>query len=80
MSQSCEILAHLKSGRSITQLECLNLYNCMRLAARIKDLRSQGYAIETKMISRGPKLWASYSLNLATPDSYKVQRVMEMSA
>jgi hypothetical protein len=47
MSQCDEILAHLKRG-PISAIEALNNYGCFRLAARIKDLRAQGYDIETK--------------------------------
>jgi biotin operon repressor len=47
MSQCDDILAHLKRG-PISAIEALNNYGCFRLAARIKDLRAQGYDIETK--------------------------------
>lgn len=46
MSQCDDILAHLKTG-PISAMEALNRYGCFRLAARIKDLREQGYEIET---------------------------------
>lgn len=41
-TQCNRILAHLKKGLSITSLEALNLYGCMRLASRISDLRKRG--------------------------------------
>lgn len=47
MSQCDDILAHLKRS-PITAIEALNSYGCFRLAARIKDLRAQGYDIETR--------------------------------
>lgn len=47
MSQCNDILAHLKRG-PISAIEALNSYGCFRLAARIKDLREQGYDIETR--------------------------------
>lgn len=47
MSQCDDILAHLKRG-PISAIEALNSYGCFRLAARIKDLRGQGYEIETQ--------------------------------
>lgn len=46
MSQCDDILAHLKTG-PISAMEALSKYGCFRLAARIKDLRAQGYDIET---------------------------------
>lgn len=73
MTQSCQILAHLKRGESITSLEALNLYGSLRLAARVSELRKQGYDIKTKFEARGPKMWAVYKLNQTTPDAYKVQ-------
>ena len=45
MSQSNQILAHLKKGKTITPLEALRLYGTMRLAARINDLRNKGHNI-----------------------------------
>jgi biotin operon repressor len=47
MSQCSDILAHLKRG-PLSAIEALNSYGCFRLAARIKDLREQGYDIETR--------------------------------
>lgn len=40
-----KIKAHLLSGRSLTQLEALGLYGAFRLAARIHDLKAQGWKI-----------------------------------
>jgi hypothetical protein len=72
-TQTDAILAHLQSGKSLTAMECLNLYGCLRLAARIKELRLQGYDIQTETITAGRKLYARYTLNKKTPDAYKVQ-------
>ena len=49
-SQNREILAHLKSGQTITALEALKFFGTLRLAARIKDLRDSGYQIHTTMV------------------------------
>lgn len=80
MSQSCQILAHLKSGRSITPIEALELYGCFRLAGRIKDLRDAKFEIETEMVNENGKTFAKYSMKSNTPDAYKIQRSLEMSA
>ena len=48
MSQCDDILAHMKAGNAITAIDALNSYGCFRLAERIKDLRAQGYDIETR--------------------------------
>ena len=49
-SQCQAIAAFLESGKSITSLQALNLFGCMRLASRICDLRDKGYDIETQRI------------------------------
>ena len=41
MTQTKSILEHMKS-RPISPREALRLYGCMRLSARIHDLRSEG--------------------------------------
>ena len=46
-SQNTRILRHLKTHTGITQIEALNRYGCMRLAARISELRDRGYKIVT---------------------------------
>lgn len=44
------ILQHMKKYGSINHFEAEEAYGCTRLAARIKDLRLSGVAIETKMV------------------------------
>ena len=46
MATQCDrILRHLRDYGSITAQEAIQEYGCMRLAARIADLRQQGYSI-----------------------------------
>lgn len=47
-TQTAAILEHLKRHGSITPLEALNRYGCMRLGARIYDLKRSGEPIETR--------------------------------
>ena len=47
MSQCKDILRHLETHRGITAIVALDRYGCFRLAARISDLRAQGYQITT---------------------------------
>jgi len=47
MSHNTMIAVHLKTYGSITAMEALNQYGCMRLAARILDLKEQGMRIDT---------------------------------
>lgn len=56
------ILSALKSGRSITPLEALRKFNCMRLGARIWDLKQAGHNIIATTVKRRKKHFASYSL------------------
>jgi hypothetical protein len=49
--QNMQILEHLKSGRQITPIDALNSYGCMRLAARIHELRLEGWPIHTDMLA-----------------------------
>lgn len=63
MTQTESILAHLQSGESLTPLDALNLFGCFRLAARIKELRDEGHAIDmTLEDDGGGKHYARYSL------------------
>ena len=39
------IAAYLQSGYSLTSLEALRMFGCMRLASRIHDLRERGLNI-----------------------------------
>ena len=66
-SQNQLIKAHLESGKTITSYEALELYGCFRLASRIYDIKSSGYAINKDMIELpNGKFIASYSKK--TPD------------
>lgn len=64
VSQSVQILAYMQSGRSITPLEALNRFGCMRLGARIYDLKRAGYVVVSEMVrdKRTGKKYARYSL------------------
>lgn len=62
MTQTEMIRAHLQSGREITPMDALTQYGCLRLAARIKELRDAGMPIETATEKRNGKAWAKYRL------------------
>lgn len=47
MTQTERILRHLNDYGSITALDALREYGCMRLGARIWDLKHQGHDIKT---------------------------------
>jgi hypothetical protein len=62
MTKKERILAHLKSGYSITPLEALKSYGSFRLGAVIFELKREGYDIKTTMVSNGNSHFASYKL------------------
>ena len=49
-SQCAMIADWLEQGYSLTQLEALKRFNCIRLPSRINDLRNRGYKIEMHKI------------------------------
>lgn len=61
-SQTNQIRQHLESGKTITSLEALEMYGCLRLGARIYDLKSVGMPIKTERKTNGKKWFAEYSI------------------
>jgi len=61
-SQCDEILAFLRTGQSLSPLEALEKFGCFRLGGRIYDLKKQGHKIETVMVEKNGKHFASYRL------------------
>ena len=59
-SQTDRILEYLLAGNSITSLEAINLFGCIRLASRISDIKARGYLV--------------YSEFITTPTDKKVKR------
>ena len=49
-SQKEQILEHIEKYGSITPLEAERLYGCMRLGARIWDLRHDGHDIVSEIV------------------------------
>lgn len=54
-------LEYMRMHGSITPLEALIAFDCLRLGARISDLREDGFDIRTD-IAKGPKQYAIYRL------------------
>lgn len=68
MNQCEKILAYIQEHGSITPMEALNHCACMRLSARIHDLRTEGHDIRMEVVTvknrYGQKVRVSrYSLN-----------------
>ena len=64
-SQKQAILNWLSEGNTITALQALQMFGCMRLASRISDLRSEGFPISKEMIEVNGKRVAQYWLQRA---------------
>lgn len=52
-SQREAIAKHLKSGKSLTPLEALTKFRCLRLGARVWELKQQGAPIVKRMVEVG---------------------------
>ena len=61
-SQADAIALYLNSGHELTALQALELFACLRLAARVKDLRKRGLPIETLDRESNGKRFAAYRL------------------
>ena len=51
MTQCDKILDYMKKNGSITPLDALREFGCMRLAARINDITHDGIPIRSEMVS-----------------------------
>jgi hypothetical protein len=60
LSQKRMIRNHLITEGSLTPLDCLKLYDCMRLGAIILMLRQDGMDIKTEMVYKNRKRYAKY--------------------
>ena len=60
-----QVLAHLQQGKTLSQAEAINLFDCFRLSAVVERLRKQGHDIithgEPNLNSKGTH--ARYELN-----------------
>lgn len=61
-SQCRIILEHLQTGKKITSIEAVTRFGCLRLGARIHDLKQAGHKIKTSRVIINNKQIAEYSL------------------
>lgn len=62
-SQTHGILAHLKSGGTLTAIQALEKFHCFRLAARIGELKAMGWQVRREIVRTGDGCrFAKYSL------------------
>jgi hypothetical protein len=67
MTQADKIMNYMERYGSITQIDALREFGCMRLASRISDLRRDGIRIKSEMVKAKnrfgePISFARYSL------------------
>lgn len=62
-SQTLAIQRHLAKGHSLTPLEALRRFNCLRLGARRWDLKQAGWPIKSTLVDVGGKKVAEYSFD-----------------
>lgn len=62
LSQKARIIRWLSKGHKLNQMDALCWFGCSRLASRIRELRKEGYEVETKMVDVEGKTFASYRL------------------
>jgi len=62
-TQANRILRYLEAGNRLTALEALERFQCFRLAARVHELRRDGWNVQERTVeTRGGKRVAEYSI------------------
>lgn len=66
-TQCNRLIAYMQDFGEITQMDAIKELGIMRLASRISELKSNGYAINKRMVKGKnrygePVSWAAYSL------------------
>ena len=60
-TQNGDIIDHLAKGKTLTAAQAYAKFGCLRLAARIAELRKVVH-IETTLIWQGSRHWAQYRI------------------
>lgn len=63
-TQNQQVLAHLKQGKTLTPIEALREYGMFRLAARVYELKEDGWPVKTERVRTATNTFAKYSLDL----------------
>ena len=63
-AQNDRIRMYLETGKSLTAMDALVRFNCLRLAARIKNLRDQGIPIKSELVHKDGKKYSRYFMDL----------------
>jgi hypothetical protein len=62
-TQRDKILCYLCTGKPLTPLMALRRFGCLRLGARIWELRASGHRIQSELVKRGAAHVAQYRLD-----------------
>lgn len=62
ISQELKVLRLLMNKKIVTPMDALRECGCMRLSARIYDLKNIGYIISSSPVHKNGKVVAGYSL------------------
>ena len=62
MNATRKIKFWLMHGYKITPLQALEKWGCMRLGARIYELRKEGFCITSTMVRKNGKTYAQYQM------------------
>lgn len=73
MTKKQKILSHLKSGKSITSMQAIDLYRVTRLAAVVHTLKKEGYPIESKNVKGNDGAYSVYKMYFT--DTYKYSQM-----
>lgn len=70
-TQAEQILDALKRGRRLTALDALKEFGCMRLGARVLELKQEGYVIEGERVktSTGKNVKRYYLAAIPEPET-----------
>lgn len=81
MSQSERIIAHLFEGQKVTSLSALTKFGCLRLGARISELRKKGYPIADEWMTTPmtAKRVKRYYIHKEDIDRYRTGSACRMS-
>jgi hypothetical protein len=71
-TQVAQLIAIMETGRWITPLEAMDEIGCMRLPARIKDIKKLGYVIEDD--------WVTYTNAQGKTKRFKKYRIVGVAA
>jgi len=63
-TQTDRIRMYLETGKSLTAMDALVRFNCLRLAARIKNLRDDGVPIKSELVHKDGKKYSRYFMDL----------------